>query len=78
MLVGLNCDDFNSILQESKKLGKSSFMYAWVLDETPEERNRGITMDIAYAKLETDHRFVQLKTVALNDCFNKKNKRLSS
>lgn len=24
--------------QDSKKLGKSSFMYAWVLDETPEER----------------------------------------
>ena len=24
--------------QESKKLGKSSFAYAWVLDETEEER----------------------------------------
>lgn len=24
--------------QESKKLGKQSFMYAWVLDETGEER----------------------------------------
>lgn len=27
--------------QESKKLGKQSFMYAWVLDETGEERARG-------------------------------------
>jgi elongation factor 1 alpha-like protein len=24
--------------QESKKMGKQSFMYAWVLDETGEER----------------------------------------
>lgn len=27
--------------QDSKKLGKQSFMYAWVLDETGEERARG-------------------------------------
>lgn len=27
--------------QESKKMGKQSFMYAWVLDETGEERARG-------------------------------------
>ncbi|XP_035212374.1 HBS1-like protein isoform X1 [Stegodyphus dumicola] len=44
--------------QDSKKLGKSSFMYAWVLDETSEERNRGITMDIAQTKFETKHRSV--------------------
>ena len=28
--------------QESKKMGKQSFMYAWVLDETGEERARGM------------------------------------
>lgn len=28
--------------QESKKIGKQSFMYAWVLDETSEERTRGM------------------------------------
>lgn len=38
---------------DSKKLGKSSFMYAWVLDETEEERMRGITMDVAQSKFET-------------------------
>ena len=27
--------------QESRKVGKQSFMYAWVLDETDEERERG-------------------------------------
>ncbi|XP_054708879.1 HBS1-like protein isoform X2 [Uloborus diversus] len=46
--------------QDSKKLGKSSFMYAWVLDETDEERNRGITMDVAQSKFETHHRSVVL------------------
>lgn len=39
--------------QESKKIGKQSFMYAWVLDETGEERTRGITMDIGRAQFET-------------------------
>lgn len=46
--------------QESKKLGKASFMYAWVLDETSEERNRGITMDVAQAKFETPNRSIVL------------------
>uniref|UniRef100_A0A182JG83 Uncharacterized protein n=1 Tax=Anopheles atroparvus TaxID=41427 RepID=A0A182JG83_ANOAO len=39
--------------QESKKLGKQSFMYAWVLDETGEERERGITMDVGSTRFET-------------------------
>ena len=38
---------------DSKKTGKSSFLYAWVLDETEEERSRGITMDIATSRFET-------------------------
>ncbi|KAF0409678.1 P-loop containing nucleoside triphosphate hydrolase protein [Gigaspora margarita] len=42
--------------RDSSKIGKSSFAYAWVLDETGEERNRGITMDIAIRKFETEHR----------------------
>ncbi|GFR00477.1 HBS1-like protein [Trichonephila clavata] len=46
--------------RDSKKLGKGSFMYAWVLDETPEERNRGITMDVAFSTFETTHRAVTL------------------
>ena len=35
--------------KESKAMGKASFHYAWVLDETEEERERGVTMDIATA-----------------------------
>jgi len=46
--------------QESRKVGKQSFMYAWVLDETAEERERGITMDVGQNRFETEHRVVTL------------------
>lgn len=46
--------------QESKKVGKQSFMYAWVLDETSEERARGITMDVGVLVFETDTKAVTL------------------
>ncbi|KAI8334736.1 P-loop containing nucleoside triphosphate hydrolase protein [Chlamydoabsidia padenii] len=42
--------------RDSQKIGKGSFAYAWVLDETGEERDRGITMDIAMNYFETPHR----------------------
>ncbi|KAI9310075.1 P-loop containing nucleoside triphosphate hydrolase protein [Dichotomocladium elegans] len=42
--------------RESQKIGKGSFAFAWVLDETGEERDRGITMDIATNNFETEHR----------------------
>ncbi len=46
--------------QESRKLGKQSFAYAWVLDETSEERERGITMDVGQSRFETERRSVVL------------------
>ena len=46
--------------QESRKLGKQSFAYAWVLDETSEERNRGITMDVGQNYFETKTKCVRL------------------
>ncbi|XP_019867339.1 protein HBS1 [Aethina tumida] len=48
--------------QESRKLGKQSFMYAWVLDETGEERDRGITMDVGRSQFDT-----KSKTIILLD-----------
>lgn len=41
------------LLQECKKLGKQSFRYAWVMDETAEERSRGVTTDVAVVRLKT-------------------------
>ncbi|XP_078043335.1 translation elongation factor EF-1alpha (GTPase) HBS1 isoform X2 [Augochlora pura] len=46
--------------QESKKIGKQSFAYAWVLDETGEERERGITMDVGQSKFETETKSITL------------------
>ena len=40
--------------KESERLGKGSFALAWVLDQGTEERNRGITIDIAMNKFETE------------------------
>ncbi|KAH7297984.1 hypothetical protein KP509_25G022100 [Ceratopteris richardii] len=39
--------------REAKQSGKGSFSYAWVLDESSEERARGITMTVAVAQFET-------------------------
>ncbi|KAL0276959.1 UNVERIFIED_CONTAM: hypothetical protein PYX00_004408 [Menopon gallinae] len=46
--------------QESKKMGKQSFAYAWILDETGQERSRGITMDVGESKFETETKIVNL------------------
>jgi elongation factor 1 alpha-like protein len=46
--------------QESRKVGKQSFAFAWVLDETSEERNRGITMDVGQNFFETLSKRVRL------------------
>ncbi len=39
--------------EEAKKRGKESFKYAWVLDKLKEERERGLTIDLAFMKFET-------------------------
>uniref|UniRef100_A0AAY4AUP1 Tr-type G domain-containing protein n=1 Tax=Denticeps clupeoides TaxID=299321 RepID=A0AAY4AUP1_9TELE len=46
--------------QEAKKAGKASFAFAWVLDETGEERDRGVTMDVGMTKFETNSKVVTL------------------
>ncbi|KAH9191547.1 hypothetical protein AeNC1_006490, partial [Aphanomyces euteiches] len=39
--------------KEAAELGKTSFKYAWVLDNLKAERERGITIDIALWKFES-------------------------
>lgn len=39
--------------KESEIIGKSSFHLAWVMDQTAEERNRGVTVDICTSDFET-------------------------
>lgn len=40
----------------SQRVGKSSFAYAWGLDALGDERDRGVTIDIATTHFETTHR----------------------
>ncbi|ODV98184.1 hypothetical protein PACTADRAFT_20341, partial [Pachysolen tannophilus NRRL Y-2460] len=39
---------------ESERMGKSSFALAWVMDQTSEERTRGVTIDIVQTQFETN------------------------
>jgi elongation factor 1-alpha len=43
--------------EDAKKLGKETFKFAWVLDRLKEERERGLTIDVAYLKFETPKYF---------------------
>jgi len=42
--------------KEAEEMGKGTFKYAWVLDKLKAERERGITIDIALWKFESDKR----------------------
>jgi elongation factor 1-alpha len=42
--------------KEAQEMGKGTFKYAWVLDKLKAERERGITIDIALWKFESEKR----------------------
>jgi len=42
---------------EAAKIGKATFEYAWVMDTLKEERTRGVTIDIAHKKFQTDKNY---------------------
>ena len=49
--------------RESKAAGKASFAYAWALDSLPEERARGVTIDVARTRVrldESEDRWIQI------------------
>ncbi|KAM5285373.1 HBS1-like protein isoform 1-T1 [Hipposideros larvatus] len=60
LLGNVNRRTMHKYEQESKKAGKASFAYAWVLDETGEERERGVTMDVGMTKFETTTKVITL------------------
>ncbi len=39
--------------EEARRLGKETFKYAWILDRIKEERERGLTIDLAFQSFET-------------------------
>lgn len=46
--------------KEASEMGKASFAWAWLLDERPQERARGVTTDVASAHFETPGHAVTL------------------
>lgn len=57
LLADLNAVDQRTLekyRKEAEKIGKGSFALAWVLDQSSEERARGVTIDIATNKFETE------------------------
>jgi len=57
-LGGIDKRTIEKFDKESGDMGKGSFKYAWVLDKLKAERERGITIDIALWKFETQKYFV--------------------
>ncbi|KAK4134952.1 hypothetical protein BT67DRAFT_420483 [Trichocladium antarcticum] len=45
----------DKLRREAETIGKTSFALAWVLDQRSEERARGVTIDIATNRFETEH-----------------------
>lgn len=43
--------------EEAEKLGKATFEYAWVMDSLKDERERGVTIDIAHRKFQTQKNY---------------------
>ncbi len=41
--------------QEAKEKGKESFALAWIMDKVKEERERGVTIDVAHKRFDTDN-----------------------
>ncbi|GAA5828764.1 hypothetical protein JCM11251_005863 [Rhodosporidiobolus azoricus] len=48
--------EVNNFQRQSEKIGKSSFAYAWTFDALEEERERGVTIDVAIDSFQTQHR----------------------
>lgn len=40
--------------EKAKEMGKETFAFAWIMDSLKEERDRGITIDIAHKRFDTD------------------------
>ena len=53
-LKGIDSRTIEKYEKEAAEMGKGSFKYAWVLDKLKAERERGITIDIALWKFETE------------------------
>jgi len=52
--------EMKKLVEEAKKQGKPGFEFAYIMDRVKEERERGVTIDLAYQKLITPKRQVTI------------------
>jgi len=52
--------EMKKLVEEAKKQGKPGFEFAYVMDKIKEERERGVTIDLAYQKLITPKRQITI------------------
>ncbi len=52
--------EMKKLTEEAKKQGKPGFEFAYVMDKIKEERERGVTIDLAYKKLMTPKRQITI------------------
>ena len=52
--------EIKKLTEEAKKQGKPGFEFAYVMDRIKEERERGVTIDLAYQKVITPKRQITI------------------
>ncbi len=52
--------EMKKLKEEAIKQGKPSFEFAYIMDKIKEERERGVTIDLAYQKIITPKRYVTI------------------
>src|SRR3989344_7155756 len=53
----LSEQEYRKIKAEAEGMGKGTFAFAFVMDKLKEERERGVTIDVAYKKFEGQHNY---------------------
>jgi len=53
----LSEQEYRKIKAEAEGMGKGTFAFAFVMDKLKEERERGVTIDVAYKKFEGKHNY---------------------
>jgi elongation factor 1-alpha len=46
--------------KEAQEKGKATFEFAWIMDRLKEERERGLTIDVAHRKFQTDKYYITI------------------
>jgi len=51
---------YRKLKEEAEARGKGTFAFAYLMDNLKEERERGVTIDVNYKQLETQHRKITI------------------